>query len=336
MPSYNPASQPPPSFYGWTTSGPYQERWIQSYPPTHESNYASGTTMPAPKQWSKKKKKKFNSIQTSTVPTTLVEVNTAGSVTPQGILFHKLATAENDAEKGPGWCSLCQILCTSDKVLKRHLIGKKHRRKLELHKSAIEVTGPTANTKMLSEVTSTQPAAVSGKIKKHKKQLEMHNTAIEVSGLTANTEIFTGRNLTQPAEDNEKTRLVVPMPDTERTFGVTVPVAVKEKPIGVTAKDVFEQMWLEISVKGKGRKRVISGADAETGGANTDVVGNTATALLSGDGKKRARGEMEMEACPEQDHLRCKLCSVQCNTREMLEIHFGGKKHAARLRKSQN
>lgn len=83
---------------------------------------------------------------------------------------------------------------------------------------------------------------------------------------------------------------------------------------------MLEQMWLQVSMMGK--------AAARTGKSH----GRTKKRLKPEEGLP---SDMPSNAVKGQEPVRCELCGVECNSRAILDIHFGGKKHAARLKKLQ-
>lgn len=144
-------------------------------------------------------------------------------------------------------------------------------------------------------------------------------------------------------------KVIVPVADTDQNLQ-GLPVADTDKNLqGVPVKDVFEQIWQKICTTGQ---ECVSDTPESSG--EQDVDGGMAlAAVMSDHDEKRPSDKIDIEEdfynsatingpaavenCEmrKKELTRCELCNVHCDTKEVLEIHFAGKKHASRLRNSQ-
>lgn len=117
--------------------------------------------------------------------------------------------------------------------------------------------------------------------------------------------------------------------------------------------NMLEQMWVQVSMMGKSarlgktkKKPKANGEprDVKPTGLEPKAEGEFADARPTDINNPKTEREptnikpthaKPMNATKVQEIARCDLCGVECNSKAVLEIHFGGKKHAARLKKLQ-
>ncbi|KAI5074030.1 hypothetical protein GOP47_0012043 [Adiantum capillus-veneris] len=91
--------------------------------------------------------------------------------------------------------------------------------------------------------------------------------------------------------------------------------------------NMLEQVWVQVSMMGKPARAGKSKKKPKVEEARKDAQPT--------DVKPNAEGEPTATKKKVVEMVRCELCNVECNSQTVLEFHFGGKKHAARLKKSQ-
>ncbi|MCO5604947.1 hypothetical protein L7F22_059122 [Adiantum nelumboides] len=118
---------------------------------------------------------------------------------------------------------------------------------------------------------------------------------------------------------------------------------------GVT--NMLEQVWMQVSMMGKSartakpkkkRKAEEAGNDVQPTKANANaqgepkpIVEEKPKPIIKGEPKPTAEGEPSTMKKKVVEMVRCELCNVECNSQTVLEIHLGGRKHGARLKKLQ-
>ncbi|XP_071693654.1 uncharacterized protein [Rutidosis leptorrhynchoides] len=212
-------------------------------------------------------------------------------------------------------CELCNISCTSNELLTKHVSGKKHQKKLKESGLIPESTDGQPTNCELCGISCTSykllQAHLSGK--KHLKKLELSAKPIGPNPPTVTQPAPIGPNhstVTQPAPIGPNPSTVTqPAP-----IGPNPPTVTQPAPIGPNPPPTVTQpasTSVEI-VNGSNRNMKRAGSHEDLEIKKQKVLQGGATS---------------------NDVRTCTLCNVVCNNPSVFFSHLAGKKHAAMMSK---